>query len=210
MFLAHRKGFDCSTLFASVTAKGNPHPDFTYLREASDNELLGLIQGSGYQTRIDIAKFDDVIKFICQKACSDINYILRSIEAPCFARISGIQIIVELRGDVKESVYLGPAEAVAYIGQLIEKYSQPKEMEVDLSPAASVAYIPLLIETKLMVEYLTNEPAEWVHCFDPDELMEFSKKIMTSSGEEEQQAMIHEWRETAIVRQSGVLDPYLE
>lgn len=127
LFLAHRKGFDCSILFAEATKNGNPHSDFTYLREVSDDELLDLVQGHCNQTRIDIAKFDDVIKFICQKACADINSILRSIEAPCVARIEGIQIIVELRGDIKESVYLGPAEAVAYIEQLIEKYSQSKE-----------------------------------------------------------------------------------
>lgn len=146
LFLAYRKGFDCSILFADITANGNPHADFTYLREVTDNELLDLVQGNATLTKIDIARFDDVIKLICQKACSDINHILRSIEAPCFARISGIQIIVESRGDIKESIYLGPTEAIAYIEQLIEKYSQPEQVEADRDSAEISPFTSRLME----------------------------------------------------------------
>lgn len=198
LFLAHRKGFDCSILFADITAKGNPYSDFSYLRSVSDNELLDLAQGNGDQTRIDIAKFDDVIKFICQKACSDINYILRCVEAPCFAQISGMQIIVQLRGDIKESVYLGPAEALAYVGQLVEKYSRPKESESILNPEEIATHVLQSLESSLELS-----PIEWLSFFSPNELIEFSRKVMTSSGKE-QQAVIHEWREIGINRQSGV------
>lgn len=124
LFVAHRKGFDCSMLFDEVTKDGYAHPDFTYLRDTSVEELLDLVdsgESESNQTRLDIVQFDEVVTFICRKTCTDINNILRLIDAPAFARIDGFRVIVKLNNKPpSESVYLGPAEAVAYIEQLME------------------------------------------------------------------------------------------
>jgi hypothetical protein len=214
-FVAYRKGFDCSLLFADITAKGNPHSDFTYLRKVSDNELLDLVQGNGDQTRIDIAKFDDVVNFICRKACNDINDILRSVEAPCFARINGFEVIIELRGDTKESIHLGPAEAVAYIAQLAEAYAKPVETKEYL--VEQILAFALAIQLKRQLKpskgclvidcdpLLEKHNIEWLKSFDNDELQQLTLEVKAAPIDK-QQAVIYKWHQTAIVRQSKALD----
>jgi hypothetical protein len=218
LFVAHRKGFDCSMLFADVTANGHPHSDFTYLRDTSINELVDLIGGNRDITRIDIAKFDDVIDFICRKACSDINFILRSVEAPCFARINGFEIIVELRGDTKESIHLGPAEAVAYIGQLTEQYAEPAKpsCEKDYYDVGLIIDFAKAFLKRPPKEYLASvqpfmkrSKGEWLEAFDDDELKELISEVKAVPIDE-QQAVIYKWHEAAIARQSTILDDDLK
>jgi hypothetical protein len=112
-------------LFDEVAREGYSHPDFTYLRDTSIEELLDLVdlgEDESNQTRLDIVQFDEVITFICRKACVDINNILRMISAPAFAKVEGFRIVVKVNKSPSEAVYLGPAEAVAYLEQLTENY----------------------------------------------------------------------------------------